>query len=280
MKTFAIVTNSDRDIGLEATRKIAETLIEMGVSVVMEERFEREIANVSYFSRNELLERADICVVIGGDGTILDIADIAAEFNVPLIGINYGDMGFLSQAERGDIHILNDVLDGNYDIDKRMMLEAKIMRNGEVFDSFHVLNDVVVFRGQYSRMIRLKVEIDGVLAESYHADGIIISTPTGSTAYSLSAGGAILDPTVDSIIITPICPHTTRTRSLVVAGNRRITVRVEYRTKMDATVAVDGNEGHIMGDDDFVEIVKSKYTTNLIRLSDKNFFEILRNKMR
>jgi len=143
-----------------------------------------------------------------------------------------------------------------------------------------VLNDIVVFRGQYSRMIRINVEIDGVLAENYHADGIIISTPTGSTAYSLSAGGAILDPTVDGIIITSICPHTTRARSLVVAGDRRVTIRVPYRTRMDATVAADGNEAHVMGDYDFVEIVKSPLTTNLIRLEDKNFFEILRNKMR
>ena len=280
MKTFAIIPNEEKDIQLKATQEIVKCLTDMDVSVVMEEVFRNKIAAVSYFPRTEVLNRADICIVVGGDGTILDIASEAAIANVPLVGINYGNMGFLSQAERDDIHILRDIVDGRYEIDKRMMLEAKIMRNTNVFNSFQMLNDVVVFRGQYSRMINLNVEIDGILAESYHADGIIISTPTGSTAYSLSAGGAILDPTMDSIIITPICPHTTRSRSLVVAGNRRITVRVPYRTRMDATVAADGNEAHVMGDDDYVEITKSPFTTNLIRLNDKNFFEILRNKMR
>ncbi|MCL2838576.1 MAG: NAD(+)/NADH kinase [Oscillospiraceae bacterium] len=280
MKTFAIIPNDGRDVELKATKEIAKFLTDMGVSVVMEEEFCGRVGGVSYFSRAEVLNRADICVIIGGDGTILNIAADAAVANVPLIGINYGNMGFLSQAERGDIHIFKDIVDGKYSIDQRMMLEAKIMRNGIEFKSFHVLNDVVVFRGEYSRMINLSVEIDGVLAESYPADGIIISTPTGSTAYSLSAGGAILDPKVAGIIITPICPHTIRARSLVVSSDRRITVRVTYRTKMDATVAADGNEAHSMEDLDFVEITKSPYTTNLIRLSDKNFFEILRNKMK
>jgi len=280
VKTFAVIPNTTIDTELSATHEIVESLIASGVSVAMESELKGKFGGVSCFSREELLKHADICVAIGGDGTILNIAPIAAKFGVPIIGMNYGNMGFLSQAERGDIHIFREILDGKYEIDKRMMLEAKIVRNGSEFKSFHTLNDVVVFRGEYSRMINLEVEIDGIFAESYHADGIIVSTPTGSTAYSLSAGGAILDSKVDGIIITPICPHTMRARSLVVAGERKVTIRVKYKTKMDATVAVDGNEGHNMGDDDFVEITKSPYTTNLIRLQDKNFFEILRSKIK
>jgi len=279
LQTFAIIPNIEKDEKLSATREIAETLASLGVSVVMEEQFSGKVDDAAYFSRDEMLERADVCVLVGGDGTILDVAYKAAKFGVPLVGINYGNMGFLSTAERDDADVFHKILDGKFAVDKRMMLSAKIIRNNVEHAEFLALNDVVVFRGQYSRMIRLQVEVDGVAAENYHADGIIISTPTGSTAYSLSAGGAILDPMVDGIIITPICPHTTRARSLVVAGNRRITVRVNYKTRMDATVAVDGNEAQIMDDNDFVEITKSELTTNLIRLNEKNFFEVLRKKL-
>lgn len=280
MKTFAVIPNAGKDYELKATKQIVSTLTNMGISVVMEDAFVGQFVDVEYFPRSELLANAELCVVIGGDGTILNIAADAAAAKVPVVGINYGNLGFLSQAERDNVTILRDIVDQKFEIDERMMLQAKIMRNNIVFNDFHALNDIVVFRGEYSRMINLEVEIDGVLADSYHADGIIISTPTGSTAYSLSAGGAILDPNVDSIIITPICPHTTRARSLVVAGNRRIIIRVPYKTRMDATVAADGNEAHVMGDFDYVEITKSPLTTNLIRLNNKNFFEILRNKMR
>jgi len=279
VKTFAIVPNESKDEQLKATKKIAETLMKAGVSVILEEQYKGKISDVAYFSRDEMLERADVCVVVGGDGTILDVAYKAAKFGVPIVGINYGNMGFLSTAERDDTEVFNKILDGKFEIDQRMMLCSKIKRNDSDYIEFLALNDVVVFRGQYSRMIRLQVEIDGIIAENYHADGIIVSTPTGSTAYSLSAGGAILDPTIDGIIITPICPHTTRARSLVVAGNRRITIRVIYKTRMDATVAVDGNEAHVMDDYDFVEITKSELTTNLIRLNEKNFFEVLKKKL-
>jgi len=279
LKTFAIIPNTAIDAELSATREVVKFLVNLGAQPIMDERFGGKIPGVEYLEFAETLTRADFCVVIGGDGTILNIASSAAIANLPIIGINYGNMGFLAAAERGEFRVLQDVLEGKYEIDKRMMLDSCVKRGGEIRKKLLTLNDVVVFRGQYSRMINLDVEVDGVLAESYRADGIIISAPTGSTAYSLSAGGAILDPTVDGIIITPICPHTTRARSLVVAGERKVSIQVNYKTKMDATVAVDGNEIHVMEDGDFVEVCKSSYTASLVRPSDRDFFDVLRKKM-
>ena len=243
-----------------------------------------ENIQASPMSKSDLARHSDLIVVLGGDGTLLSIARFIADREVPLLGINLGGLGFLTEATTEDaLPALSRVLDGDYQVDRRITLEAELLGPNSgakpgVDRRFRALNDVVINKRAQGRVLELDVVADGEWFCSYRADGLIVATPTGSTAYALSAGGPIVFPTLHAVVLAPICPHTLSNRPVVVPD----TVEVEVRVKAsdhDATLTADGQEAALLGAADTVRIRKGKSTVALVR-SPHSYFEIWRDKLR
>ncbi len=280
MQKIAVIPNEYRDPSLTETKRVAERIQSYGKTVLLDKRLSAKMGSgFLYGTLEEIMGETDAAVVLGGDGTILKIAPCAARNNVPLVGINFGNLGFLSQAEKGDDAIFEDLFSGNFTVRQTMMLSARVLKGGKESANYLALNDVVISNQDYSRMVHLNLSIDGAKANSYYADGTIIATPTGSTAYSLSAGGPIVQPGMDAMVITPICPHTLSTRAMVIAGSQTVEVSTSPPYRVAAVMTVDGRKAQVLDEDEVVEITRSQYRTSLIQLPGSNFFEILRRKL-
>lgn len=280
MKNIAVIPNDLRDIDLAETKKIIEILRGYKANIFAEKKFASRLAGgINFGTTEQILREADAAVVLGGDGTILGIAPQAAVFGVPIIGINLGNLGFLSQAEKGDYSIFKHLFNDDYSVTSCMMLDAVIVKHGVEGERFLALNEIVAAAGGASKMINVTAAVNGTNIGSYSADGLIVATAVGSTAYSLSAGGAVLHPDLDAMIITPICPHTLKARSMVVPGNDEIWISPAKPYRSEMTVLVDGETRGILENDEFIKITKSKYRTRLIKLTEGNFFDVLREKL-
>lgn len=280
MKNIAIIPNEFRDISLEETKKVIEELKKRGVKVFAEQRFKNILPHdIEYGVLDAILKGADAVVVLGGDGTILGVAPRAAVYGVPILGINLGNLGFLAQAEKGDYSIFDSLLDDEYRLTSCMMLDAVVVRQGVEGERFLALNDIVATAGGISKMINVTAAVDGTNIGAYSADGLIVATAVGSTAYSLSAGGAVLHPDLDAMIITPICPHTLKARSTVVPGDDEIWISPAEPYRSEMSILVDGEQRCILKSGEFIKITKSKYRTRLIKATEKNFFDLLREKL-
>lgn len=228
-------------------------------------------------SDGDLATRADMVIALGGDGTILRAAGLAARAGVPILGVNLGGFGFLAELSTADLpSALPDLVAERYELDERMMLQAEADHIDS--DALLALNDVVVTAQGVARVLRLRVLVNGEHLASYPADGVIVATPTGSTAYSLSAGGPILHPKVDAVVITPISPHTFNARSVVVDRNDTVDVELTVPSQ-DATVTVDGRVGLPMRQTWRVRVRRARQTTRFIRLRSSSFYSILRTKL-
>lgn len=225
-------------------------------------------------------EQPALVIVLGGDGTLLAAARAFARTGIPILGINLGDLGFLTEVRLSDLYpTLEAWRDGRSELDHRSMLHARILRSGAVHQEFDALNDVVVAKGTIARMGNFSVRLPGEIAASFRADGVIVSTPTGSTAYNLSANGPILAPDVDALAITPVCPHLLTIRPMVVRGDAEITIAIEGIP--DQTfVTVDGQEALQLRLGDEVCCRKSEYSVNLVRIGNSGFFDVLRNRLK
>jgi NAD+ kinase len=232
-------------------------------------------------AREEMAEqKPDLVIVLGGDGTLLAAARVFARIGVPILSVNLGGLGFLTEVRLTDLYQHLEAFSGNCcTMDSRAMLRTELWRDGKLHREHDVLNDVVIAKGAIARMGHFSVEVDGQLAASFRADGVIVATPTGSTAYSLAAGGPILVPGVDTLIVTPICPHQLTLRPLVVPGKAHIQVRVEGMP--DQTfLTVDGQEAIQMRVGDELRCRRSDYCVKLIRLNHGGFFDVLRQKLK
>jgi len=224
--------------------------------------------------------QVDVVIVLGGDGTFLRAARYIAGFAIPILGVNLGYLGFLTEIEVGEMYFyLEKMLNGDYHIEERMMLSGRVKRNDKWAGQFHALNDFVITKGSFARLITLDTFLGDEFVASYSADGIIISTPTGSTAYSLSAGGPIVHPTLDVCIITPICPHSLYARPIVIPPAKIVKVQVRA-VKAEAMLTVDGQYGFNLENQDEVWIEKADYITRLIRVKDRKFFQVMREKLK
>ena len=280
MKNIAVIPNDLRDSDLSETKKIIEILRGYKANIFAEKKFASRLAGgINFGTTEQILREADAAVVLGGDGTILGIAPQAAVFGVPIIGINLGNLGFLSQAEKGDYSIFKHLFNDDYSVTSCMMLDAVIVKHGVEGERFLALNEIVAAAGGASKMINVTAAVNGTNIGSYSADGLIVATAVGSTAYSLSAGGAVLHPDLDAMIITPICPHTLKARSMVVPGNDEIWISPAKPYRSEMTVLVDGETRGILENDEFIKITKSKYRTRLIKPTERNFFDVLREKL-
>lgn len=280
MKTIGIITNSDKDINFEFTKLVAGKIMELGGRVLMPHASASKLdLEVEILDENEIYKKSECILSLGGDGTYLKVARKAYTANVAILGINLGTLGFLTEIEKCDIDsTLHNILNDRYTIEERMMLETVIYDKNEVVAKDIALNDVVISRGELSRILHLKTYINNVYAESYPGDGIIVSSPTGSTAYSLSAGGPIVEPDLDIIIITPICPHILYSRSYITAAGRVVKVVVDENYEHSAMVTVDGQNGYEVKGGYSIEIKKAPCFVKMIKLADKNFIKILRSK--
>ncbi|MDK2835424.1 MAG: kinase [Thermosediminibacterales bacterium] len=246
--------------------------------------FTREVAESIGMSElgkslNEIISSIDMAIVFGGDGTFLNIARKMAPYDIPILGVNFGHLGFLTEVEVPEINTaLEKITKNEFHIEQRMMLEAVVLKNNEENSKFIALNDIVITKGPLVKVVRLETYINDEYVETYPADGLIISSPTGSTAYSLSAGGPIVNPNINLMVITPICPHTLYSRSIVISDKEKVKVKINANHQ-EIMLTVDGQEGFKLMPNDVVEIQKSRYTTKLIRLKNKSFYEVLRKKL-
>jgi NAD+ kinase len=223
---------------------------------------------------------ADLAVVVGGDGTLLAAARLLANRQVPIVAINCGGLGFLTEVTREEMYpALERVLAGELEIEERMMMDIHVTRNDKRLANYRALNDVVINKGTLSRMIVLETRVDGQYVSRFRADGLIVATPTGSTAYNVSAGGPIIFPTMKAMIITPICSHTLTNRPLVLSETVKIEI-VLRSTQDDVYVTVDGQEGLILQVDDHLSVQRSRVTVKLVAPGDKSYFDVLRGKLK
>lgn len=276
---IGLITNLQKKEGQELARKIKTWLEARGVESRLPVDLHPDGSGRELICwEREFYEGLDYAVVLGGDGTLLRAARATAGLGIPLLGVNLGRLGFLTELERADIYWgLERLLRGEYSVEERIMLESRVVRQGMLVDFAVALNDIVAHKGPFFRIIMLDVYIDDKYFSSYQGDGLIISTPTGSTAYSLSAGGPIVAPSVPAIVLTPVCPHSLFSRPLVISCRQQVTV-VLHSTDGEAIVAVDGQHRFQLKPEDRVVVSCSPYTTKLIRLGERHFFSILREK--
>lgn len=277
--SIGLVINLGKPKALIVARELIPHLEKKGVRVCLEERvahyLDRDDLAVPY---DQFDRHADLLFVFGGDGTILGIARDFAPSNLPILGINLGRLGFLSEAETEDLsEVVEAIIAGRYEKEERLMLQADLYRNGRLIESWHALNDVGLAKGSYSRMITCKIFLRDKLLTSLSGDGLIVSTPTGSTAYSMSAGGPIVAPTVQALLITPICPHSLTARPIVLSAEEEIMVEVSA-THKDIGLSIDGQIGYQLEVFDQIRIRRSPYTTTLIKWKDRTFLDVIREK--
>jgi NAD+ kinase len=256
-------------------------LIGRGTPVVVEKETATAApsAAVAVASKWELPSQVDLVVVLGGDGTLLSMARAVGDLGVPLLGVNLGDLGFLTATTLDEmLPAVEATLAGRMVIEDRMMLRARVTRAGETSGEYVALNDVVIMKAAMSRIINLAVSVQSEHATAYRADGLIVSTPTGSTAYCLSAGGPILHPAMDAMVLTPICSHTLTNRPIVVPGEHR--VEITLKTDQDTMVTLDGQVGLPLRENDTVAVAKAASKIRLVRFPHKDFFTVLRTKLK
>jgi NAD+ kinase len=230
---------------------------------------------------NEIFPDLDIIIVLGGDGTLLHIAEQAARYSIPVLGINLGNLGFLTElTENETVDALKYILDNEVTIENRLMLKARIVRDTDADDYRYALNDVVINKNVVDRILNLSTTADEHYITTYRADGLIFSSPTGSTAYNLSAGGPLVYPGLATILVTPICPFMLSSRPIILPSDKVIRTRLETRDKNEnAQIIIDGKPTWVMGDNDMLEIKTAEHTLQLIISSTRDYFTILRNKL-
>lgn len=280
MKNFLIITNEMKDKDLAVTQSVKAHLERSGTSCTVMTNLSADYQDIP-----DLSENLDCALVIGGDGTFLMAARALLERKIPMIGINLGTLGFLADIEIADLdETLDHLLRGEYTIEKRMMLKGYIKdEDGEIKRQWSALNDVVIARSGYSRIIEYNVFANGDWLDTYHSDGVIISTATGSTGYNLSAGGPIVNPACNVILITPVCPHSLANRSVVLSKNDKIEVevgRLRKSQKEEAIVTIDGQMAIRLEPGQRFYIEREKKTVQLVKIRSKSFAEILRTKMK
>src|SRR5215813_8439302 len=281
MNRVGIVAKPDAGQARDVVERLIVWLEERGRSVVLDKETAGLVphASVTAVGRADLPGQVDLIIVLGGDGTLLSVSRAVGDLGVPLLGVNLGGLGFLTATTLDEmLPALEAYLAGRMAIEERMLLAARVVRNGQPLCEYAALNDVVITKSAMSRIIDLSVSVDGRYATAYRADGLIISTPTGSTAYSLSAGGPILFPTMDAVVLTPICSHTLTNRPIVLPGADRIEVTLLADQEVMATV--DGQVGVGLRERDTVEVRKAASRIRLVRFPQKDFFSVLRTKLK
>ena len=277
MKTIGIFSNSRKDIDHIGASKVYEILKDECEVICAEDIGIKGIVTVS---KEEFVNRAECVIVLGGDGTILRVARFVCKHNIPILGINMGNLGFMAEIDKKNLESsIQKFMSGDYKIEKRSMIYASVERDGEIIGKCNALNDIVISCSRYKRMIELDIYIDNIKVDNYWADGVIASTPTGSTAYSLSAGGPIVDPSLGVTVLTPICPHTLSTRSIIMPIEKQLKIQLKGKAKRGSILTIDGQDGFDLQYGDIIKICESRYKISFIRIKNRSFYTVLKKKM-
>ena len=285
MKNIILTPNPYRDKNFQTVRSAIQVLRSAGVEpkVCLPFEVDRsfELPRDIRFSRlDRELPNAELLICFGGDGTILHTAKAATRKGVPVLGVNIGTMGFMAELESTELDKLALLVQDKYTIDSRMMLDVTVQRDRDIIYHDICLNDAVITKGAVARIVHLAVKCDGIQAMECGADGMVIATPTGSTAYSLSAGGPIVEPQANSIIVTPLCSHDVGSRCIVASDKRVITVELTQNARRNAYLSADGGKAIRLNMGDVVTVKKSKLETRLVRLKDRSFFDVVSTKFK
>lgn len=282
MKNFFVVTNPSKDRELENTKRIQNYLTKAGCNckVYVNYKGEVESGNIGNW---DVPSDTECILVLGGDGTLIEAARDTVDPHIPLLGINLGTLGFLVEVERTGIeYALTLLMQDKYEIEKRMMLDGWLYRSGTYVESSNALNDIVITRCGSLQIIHYHIYVNGQFLNAYNADGVIISTPTGSTGYNMSAGGPIVEPKAKLLVVTPICPHTLNTRSIVLSAEDEVVIEMTSGKKdipVRAEVNFDGGHMRELFMGDKVVIKKSDKMTDIVKISQASFLEVLHKKM-
>jgi NAD+ kinase len=285
IRSVGIVIKPNHAEALATASELTEWLENRGVRVIGRPYSEAESpgtepGEAGSAEADRLGADADLIVVLGGDGTMISTARLIGDAEVLVLGVNYGSLGYLTDFRIEELYgALEAIFDGNYQIDRRVMLGAEHWRDGEMLAKGRVLNDVVINKAAIARIIGIEVSLNGLYVNSFRADGLIVATPTGSTAYNLSAGGPIIYPSMNAIVITPICPFTLTNRPIVVPDNVEIELSLENENE-GVVLTLDGQTGYPMKSGDRTVIRKSRTTFNLVQPQNRNYFDVLRNKLK
>ncbi|HWR35145.1 MAG TPA: NAD(+)/NADH kinase [Clostridia bacterium] len=280
MKTAAIISKPSKAELRDVVPDILQWFYDHGYRVLMDEETAVYGSNENVLPRSQLgAQRPDFALVLGGDGTLLSAARSVSSHGVPILAVNLGSLGFLTEVALSDVYSTLDAVNtGTCPMEERAMLACRLMRDSQYVANYDALNDAVVNKSALARLVGFDLFIDDAFVVSYKADGVIVSTPTGSTAYSLAAGGPILMPAVDAFVVTPVCPHSLTHRPLVVRDSSKIEIVVQSEDEQ-GFLTIDGQTGVPVRDGDRVECRKASHTVRLLRMR-KTFFDVLRNKLK
>lgn len=278
--------NPYRDHGLKAAQTAKSILEEAGVEVSICLPFDSDESNRSMIPTDLVLSDlaaelpgTDVLVCFGGDGTILHAAHDAVPYGIPVLGINLGSVGFMAELEQNELSLLSRLPEKKYQIERRMMLDVTVRRDGKRIFTETALNDAVIVKGSVARMLDLDISADRTMISSFSGDGVVIATPTGSTAYCMAAGGPIIEPTSENTIMAPICAHSLHAKPFVLDSRRTVGVRIASGSRKTAFLSVDGGRAFKILPGDWVECRKSSRHTQLIRLTGRGFFEQIHKKL-
>ena len=283
MKKVILCPNPYRDNDLKVAEQSKRILEEVGLQTVICLPFQQEgtarKTTIPVTPLENEIKSADLLIAFGGDGTILHLAKTVALHDVPVLGINLGSLGFMSELEPNELERLRDLANWDFNVESRMMLDVSVIRNDRAVYNNIALNDAVISKGSIARVVRLETFTEEGRLTRVTGDGVVISTPTGSTGYSMAAGGPIVEPTARNLLLTPICPHSTRADSYVLSPEHVITVEATDANRKFVYLSVDGGKAFSLRNGDRIRVSQSKYCTKLVRLSKKSFCEILEKKM-
>lgn len=285
MKNVILTPNPYRDQNFQTVRNAMEVLKSAGIQPKVCLPFEVDRSyelpkDIRFYRLDRELPNAELVICFGGDGTILHMAKAATRRGIPLLGVNNGTMGFMAELENTELDKLALLATDEYTVDSRGMLDVTVQRDRNIIYHDFCLNDAVVTKGVIARIVYLSIKCDGVQAMECGGDGVIVATPSGSTAYNLSAGGPIVEPGANNIIVTPICAHDVTSRSIVVSDRRVVTVEMSRNCRRNAYLSVDGGKAFRLNLGDVATIRRSKMETKLIRLKDCSFYDVLNAKFR
>lgn len=277
---ISIFPNFNNDGVLQTCEEICKELDKLGVEYSVAKCNESDETGTLplFFDTDELIENCDIVIVVGGDGTTLNVAKAASLHNKLTLGINAGRLGFMSGLERDELSLLNRLVSGDYEVEERMMIDARLLSENGTQD-FICLNDAVITRGDLARLIDVTVKSDGRVITKNRADGMIIATPTGSTAYSMAAGGPVVSPDNSCFVVTPICPHSLVNRSIVFSSDKKLEITVENDKNNTSYLSIDGEKSVTVTKNSKIIISKSEYVAKLIKIKPDSFYEILNKKL-
>ena len=273
---IAVVPNFDKQNAFAVTNDVIDTLLKLEQKIFLQIEYKNKLknSNLNYLPFDEIIDVCDVLIVLGGDGTILHAAKSAALKNKPVLGVNIGRVGYMAGLEANELELLENLLGGNYITEKRMLLEIEYNSK-----TYYALNDAVISRGSLSRIVDICINFNDTHVINYRADGVIISTPTGSTAYSLSAGGPIVDPKIECMLCTPVCPHSMSSRSIIFDSRGKLNISTKATSDNKVVLTIDGQEAIKLQNSDEVLISRSDIYADFINLNKQSFCEILNKKM-